>query len=47
MARASVRFLFQDDVVELDQLGPNDTLLDYLRLRRSATGTKEGCAEGD
>ena len=27
--------------------GPDETLLDYLRLRRSLRGTKEGCAEGD
>ena len=26
---------------------PDETLLDYLRLRRSLRGTKEGCAEGD
>ena len=26
---------------------PDETLLDYLRLRRRLHGTKEGCAEGD
>ncbi len=33
--------------VELAQIGPNETLLDYLRLREGAKGTKEGCNEGD
>ena len=28
-------------------MGSDETLLDYLRLRERATGTKEGCAEGD
>jgi xanthine dehydrogenase small subunit len=33
--------------VTLGDFGPTETLLDYLRLRRRLTGTKEGCAEGD
>ena len=47
MARASVRFLHQGEVVSLSDVAPGETLLDYLRLRRNACGTKEGCAEGD
>ena len=47
MTRASVRFLHQGEVVSLGEVGANETLLDYLRLRRHACGTKEGCAEGD
>jgi xanthine dehydrogenase small subunit len=47
MARATVRYLHRGEVVELADVGPNETLLDYLRLRRRACGTKEGCAEGD
>ncbi|MFP6749210.1 MAG: xanthine dehydrogenase small subunit [Alphaproteobacteria bacterium] len=47
MARGTVRFLHRGAVVELSDVGPNETLLDYLRLRRHAFGTKEGCAEGD
>ena len=31
----------------MDDVGPSDTLLDFLRLDRRLTGTKEGCAEGD
>ena len=47
MTRASVRFLHRGEVVSLADAGTNETLLDYLRLRRHACGTKEGCAEGD
>ncbi len=47
MTRASVRFLHRGEVVSLTDVGANETLLDYLRLRRRACGTKEGCAEGD
>ena len=47
MTRASVRFLHRGEVVSLADVGANETLLDYLRLRRHACGTKEGCAEGD
>ena len=47
MTRSSVRFLHQGEVVSLGDVGANETLLDYLRLRRHACGTKEGCAEGD
>ena len=47
MTRSSVRFLHRGEVVALADVGANETLLDYLRLRRHACGTKEGCAEGD
>jgi xanthine dehydrogenase small subunit len=33
--------------VELADVGANETLLDYLRLREGSKGTKEGCNEGD
>ena len=47
MARGLLRFLHRGEIVELADVGPDETLLDYLRLRRGAVGTKEGCAEGD
>ena len=47
MTRNVVRFIRRDQVVELGDVGPGETLLDYLRLREGALGTKEGCAEGD
>ena len=45
--RDTIRFLKGGEVVELSNVGPTETVLDYLRLRRRETGTKEGCGEGD
>ena len=42
-----IRFLLNGGEARLSEVGPGDTLLDYLRLERRLTGTKEGCAEGD
>lgn len=45
--RNHLKFLLNDTEIRLDDCGPNDMLLDFLRLNRHLTGTKEGCAEGD
>ena len=45
--RHEIRFLLNGEAVVLADMKPDETLLDYLRLRRSLRGTKEGCAEGD
>ncbi|MDO5528976.1 MAG: xanthine dehydrogenase small subunit [Paracoccus sp. (in: a-proteobacteria)] len=42
-----LRFLLNDAEIALSEVGSRDTLLDFLRLSRRLTGTKEGCAEGD
>ena len=47
MPRDVVRFLRRGRVVERRGFDPSETLLDHLRLRERAFGTKEGCAEGD
>ena len=47
MPRHVVRFLRRGRTVERGDFAPTETLLDHLRLRERALGTKEGCAEGD
>ncbi|MBO9196575.1 xanthine dehydrogenase small subunit [Rhizobium sp. 16-449-1b] len=43
----SIRFILNGEDVTLKDGKPTETLLDFLRLKRRLTGTKEGCAEGD
>ncbi len=43
----SIRFLLNGEEISLSGIAPTETLLDYLRLSKRLTGTKEGCAEGD
>ena len=45
--RTEIRFILNDTEIRTGDVGASDTLLDYLRLNRRLTGTKEGCAEGD
>lgn len=47
MSRASIRFLRRGEIVELRDVPPMRTVLDYLRLDERSRGTKEGCNEGD
>jgi xanthine dehydrogenase small subunit len=44
---SAIRFILNGEDVSLGDFSPTETLLDYLRLRKRLTGTKEGCAEGD
>lgn len=43
----SIRFLLNGETIELPQVAPTMTLLDWLREERGLSGTKEGCNEGD
>lgn len=42
-----VRFLMNNEPVEIQVRDPNMTVLAFLRERMKKTGTKEGCAAGD
>ncbi|QDG38138.1 xanthine dehydrogenase small subunit [Alteromonas mediterranea] len=42
-----IRFLINNDIVELNEARADLTLLQFIREHRKKTGTKEGCAAGD
>ena len=46
-AGGKIRFLLDGEIVELDDVDPTRTVLQFLREDLRRTGTKEGCAEGD
>jgi len=47
MQASGIQFLLNNETVHLESIDPNMTVLQYLRERRFANGTKEGCASGD
>ncbi len=47
MTTSAVRFLLNNDVVTIENIDPNLTVLQYLREERFKSGTKEGCSSGD
>jgi xanthine dehydrogenase small subunit len=46
-AKGIVRFVLDGEVIELENVDPTRTVLQFLREDLRRTGTKEGCAEGD
>ena len=43
----TVRFVLDGELIELENVDPTRTVLQFLREDLCKTGTKEGCAEGD
>ncbi len=43
----TIRFILNDTEITRSNFAPDETLLDFLRIEASLTGTKEGCNEGD
>jgi len=44
---ATIRFLLDGELIEIGDVDPTRTVLQYLREDLCRKGTKEGCAEGD
>ena len=47
MPSGSIRFVLDGEIVELHDVDPTRTVLQFLREDLRRTGTKEGCGEGD
>ena len=43
----TIRFVLDGELIEIDDVDPTRTVLQFLREDLRRTGTKEGCAEGD
>ena len=41
-----IKFVHENQIIEVKKPNPNETLLNYIRTKLKKTGTKEGCAEG-
>ena len=46
MTSSIIKFIFENKIHKIINPDPNETILNYVRLKLKKTGTKEGCAEG-
>ena len=46
MTTNTIKFIFENKIQEIKNPDPNETILNYIRLKLKKTGSKEGCAEG-
>jgi len=46
MISSTIKFVWNNKILKINNLNPNETLLNFIRLKIKKTGTKEGCAEG-
>ena len=47
MNNNKINFILNQDLVKINNIDPNTTVLNYLRNTSNLKGTKEGCASGD
>jgi len=47
MIKDEIEFILNDKLIKIKDIDTNVTVLNYLRINRKLTGTKEGCASGD
>ena len=41
-----IKFIYDNEIVQIKNPDPNQTILSYIRTELKKTGTKEGCSEG-
>jgi xanthine dehydrogenase small subunit len=46
MTSNTIKFIFENKIQQIKNPDPNETILNFIRLKLKKTGTKEGCAEG-
>ena len=46
MTSNTVKFVYENQIIEIQNPDSNETILNYVRTKLKKTGTKEGCAEG-
>ena len=47
MIKNEIEFILNDELIKINNVDTNVSVLNYLRINKRLTGTKEGCASGD
>ena len=47
MIKNEIEFIVNDELININNIDTNVSVLNYLRIDKKLTGTKEGCASGD
>ncbi len=47
MPSSSIEFILNNELIAINDIDINTTVLEYLRNYKNLKGTKEGCASGD
>ena len=47
MIKNEIEFILNDELIRINNVDTNVSVLNYLRIDKRLTGTKEGCASGD